>query len=190
MDLNVLKWIDKDGEKFLRKIGINKGHNVLDFGCGCGHYAIPAAKLVGDKGKVYAFDKDSNALRELEETAKRFGLNNINLIRGDTKIPLRNSSIDFVLCYDVVHYSRKRTLIYNEVRRILRNDGIFSLYPKHYRDDFPLMELAALGLEDIAKEVEASGFTLKGKMSGECLHDEYYNKCAVLNFERVNKREK
>ena len=190
MNRGVRKWVDKDGEKFLRRIGVSRGQKVLDFGCGPGHYTIPAAKLVGDRGKVYAFDKDSDALRELEETAKQFGLNNISLIKGDTKIPLGNNSIDIVLCYDVVHYSGKRALVYNEVRRLLRDGGIFSLYPKHYKDDFPLMELASLGLEDIIKEVEVSGFTLKDRIHGECLHDDYYNECVVLNFEPVDKRQK
>ena len=54
MNADIKKWLEKDGEQFLRKIGLKEGQTVLDFGCGEGHYAIPAAKIVSNKGKVYA----------------------------------------------------------------------------------------------------------------------------------------
>ena len=41
-----------------------------------------APKVVGRQGKVYAFDKDKDALRELEETVGKFNLKNIQLING------------------------------------------------------------------------------------------------------------
>jgi len=46
MEINVKEWLNKEGEAFLEDIGIKKGDVVLDFGCGAGHYAIPAAKVV------------------------------------------------------------------------------------------------------------------------------------------------
>jgi len=41
----------------LRAVGVRGGLTVLDFGCGSGNYSIPAAKIVGEKGKVYTLDK-------------------------------------------------------------------------------------------------------------------------------------
>ena len=182
MNANIKKWLEKDGEQFLRKVGLEEGQSVLDFGCGEGHYTIPAAKIVGSKSNVYAFDKDKNALSELEKTAKRFSLKNIELINGDTKVSLEDKSVDVVLCYDVVHYMKNRTLIYDEVRRVLKTEGSFFLYPKHHKDDYPLMELASLRLGAVIGEVEKSGFALKDKLSIECLHDGYYNECFILKF--------
>ena len=125
MNEDIKKWLEKDGEQFLKKIGLKEGQTVLDFGCGDGHYTIPAARLLGKKGKVYALDKDKNALNELEKTAMRFGLKNIESINGDTKIPLKDNSMDVVLCYDVVHYMKNRTLIYDEAYRVLKEEGFF-----------------------------------------------------------------
>ena len=51
--------------KILKKTGIKRGKTVLDFGCGSGTYTIPAAKIVGKEGKVYALDKDKKVLDEL-----------------------------------------------------------------------------------------------------------------------------
>ena len=186
MNADIKKWLEKDGEQFLRKIGLKEGQAVLDFGCGNGHYTIPAAKIVGSKSKVYAFDKDKNALSELEKTARRFSLKNIELINGDTKVSLEDNSVDVALCYDVVHYMKNRTLIYDEVYRILKPEGFFSLYPKHHKDDYPLMELALIKLGAVTREVEKAGFVLKDKLSIECFHDDYYNECFILKFTRLD----
>ena len=62
MKTETRKWIEEDGPKFLREIGLKKGQAVLDFGCGDGHYTIPASKAVGMNGRVYALDKDKNKL--------------------------------------------------------------------------------------------------------------------------------
>jgi len=188
MKNDIKKWLEKDGDQFLRKIGLKERQSVLDFGCGQGHYTIPAAKIVGSKGKVYAFDKDKNALSELEEMTRRFSLKNIELINGDTKVSLEDNSVDVVLCYDVIHYMKNRTPIYDEAYRVLKPEGFFSLYPKHHKDDYPLMELASLRLGAVIKEVEKSGFALKDKLSIECFHDDYYNECFILNFTHLDTR--
>jgi len=49
-------WLDKNAYEFLAEVSVNKGQSVLDFGCGSGTYTIPAAKLVGESGRVYALD--------------------------------------------------------------------------------------------------------------------------------------
>ena len=53
----------------LQQIGIRRGQTVLDFGCGCGTYTIPATRIVGEQGRVYALDKDEEALDELMQKA-------------------------------------------------------------------------------------------------------------------------
>jgi len=184
----VEKWTGRDGERFLKGVGIEKGWQVLDFGCGKGHYTIPLAKVVGDKGKVFAFDKDQQSLDELKKLIKENNLFNIELIKGETTLPLGNNVVDAVLCYDMIHYIGDRALIYSEVYRVLKSRGLFSLYPKHYKEDYPLMELSLLGLDDIIKEAEKARFVLKGKLDRRCLHDDSYNDCVVLNFSLLEKR--
>jgi ribosomal protein L11 methylase PrmA len=62
---NLDRWLKHQAEKVLKDIGIEEGHVILDFGCGSGSYSIPAAKIVGKKGKIYALDKDEDALNDL-----------------------------------------------------------------------------------------------------------------------------
>lgn len=93
-DLNV--WFDGKGEEVLRKIGVRKGQTVLDFGCGRGNYAIPAARIVGEEGRVYALDKDQRALDELMQRVERERLRNVTRIdtSGEVEIHLEDGSIN------------------------------------------------------------------------------------------------
>lgn len=186
MNAEIRKWLEEDGQKFLQEIGIKKSHIVLDFGCGEGHYTIPISKVVGRNGKVYALDKDIDTLNKLEEVIKQDNIRNIELINENLKVPLKDSSIDVALCYDVIHYGtrKERKIIYNEVYRILKKDGLFSVYPKHHKKDYPLRELANVQLEEVIEEIEETGFILEHKFLKRLVHDEYYNKGYVLNFIR------
>ena len=104
MKTDIEKWLAIDGKTFLKEIGIRKGQVVLDFGCSVGHYTILIAKVLGKQGKVYALDKDREALNQLMEVAKSEGLENIVPITtsGEYYINLENDSADVVLLYDIL----------------------------------------------------------------------------------------
>ncbi|MCK4972036.1 MAG: methyltransferase domain-containing protein, partial [Candidatus Heimdallarchaeota archaeon] len=56
-------------EKVVEEIGIQPGNVVLDYGCGLGSFSIPAAKIVGEKGKVYALDIHPLAIKRTKKKA-------------------------------------------------------------------------------------------------------------------------
>jgi ubiquinone/menaquinone biosynthesis C-methylase UbiE len=134
----VEEWIEEAGEKFLKDIGIKRGQKVLDFGCGSGNYTIPAAKIAGEDGLVYALDKDKKTLDELIRKAESMGLKNI--IRLDTAkesgIALDCESVDVILLCDVLHYyyfpqAEDRRRLLREVYRVLKPNALLSLCPTH-----------------------------------------------------------
>lgn len=186
MITDVKKWLNKDGRIFLEEIGIKEDYFLLDFGCSEGHYTIPLAKVVGKNGRVYALDKDKEVLDKLKKTIFDQNIKNIELINKDSKIPLEDNFLDVVLGYDVIHYQnrKQRINIYKEICRVLKKDGLFSVYPKHHKDDYPLMELAEVSIESIIKEIEEAGFLLKYNFLKTVIHDGYYNEGYVLNFRR------
>ena len=49
MNIETRRWMAKDGIEFFKEIGIKSGQIILDFGCGRGHYSIPAAKACRDR---------------------------------------------------------------------------------------------------------------------------------------------
>jgi len=186
------KWEREDGVTFLRKIGIRPGHKVLDFGARVGHYSIPAARIVEDEGLIYAVDKEHDSLVELERKARLLGLRNVKLIEnsGEMTLDLEDELIDVVLLYDVLHYFKKdeRERLYDEVHRILKADGLISVYPKHVLEDVPLNEFKNLYLEDVKQEIQNSDFIFKEKHCGPMSHDNNLNHGCVFDFKKSPKK--
>lgn len=193
MKNNMEKWETKDGVEFLKKIGLKSGQTVLDFGCRVGHYTIPAAKVVGNEGIVYAVDKEQRALNELQQKANHLNLKNIRAIKtsGQVQIDLENDSIDVVLFYDVLHYheKEKREKLYRQAYRVLKQDGLFSVYPKHTSEDNPIMEFQNLSLGEIKQEIQNSNFVFEKKHCGLISHDDGFNKGCILNFRKSERKE-
>lgn len=139
---------------------------MLDFGCGSGTYAIPAAQIVGKRGRVYALDKDRRALDELMANAPTDGRQNIQRIdsSGGVEIGLEGGSIDVVLLFDVFHsyyfqerFQRGRLLA--EIQRVLKSDGTLLVFPKHMEDE-------------ARREIEECGFAVQRECSTRLIHDE------------------
>jgi len=191
---NPTKWWERDsGLKFLKEIGLKYGQRVLDFGCRVGHYTIPAAKVVGNDGIVYAVDKEQQALNELEQKASHLNLKNIRTINtsGQIQINLENDSVDIVLFYDVLHYheKREREKLYVEAYRVLKQDGLFSVYPKHTLEDDPIQEFRRLSVSDVKQEIEDSNFVFEKKHCGLISHDDGLNQGCILNFRKSQREE-
>ena len=157
--------LEQKAIEIMRRIGIKNGQTVLDFGCGSGTYTIPVAKIVGKKGKVYALDKDKNALDNLMNKAELGRLKNIGRMAtsGELRIELPDKSVDITLLFDVFHRyyvpqisDRKRLL--DEIYRITKTEGFVSVWPKH-------METEVRG------EIEAANFYLEDEFLGTLIHD-------------------
>ena len=70
------RWIEHEGVDLLRTLGIGPGDWVLDFGSNWGAYSLPAAKCVGESGRVFAVDADGKVLERLVNRASRLQLRN------------------------------------------------------------------------------------------------------------------
>ena len=190
MKSNAEYWLEEAGEKLLEHIGIKKKQKVLDFGCGEGNYTIPAARVVGKEGLVYASDKDKRALGQLMCRAKSMDLKNI--IRLDTSkgsgIELDNECVDVVLLYDVLHYyyyprAEDRRRLLREVYRVLKPHALLSLYPTHLQSS---MEPK---LEDVKREIKEANFYLESEYPGMLMiHDDNLEQGQVMNFKKASSR--
>jgi len=134
--------LEPDIIRILKRIGIKTGVSVLDFGCGSGTYTIPVAKIVGKQGRVYALDKDKNALDNLMKKAELAGLKNIKKMAtsGELEIELPDESVDVSLIFDIFHHyyfpqieDRKRLL--DEIYRITKINGFVSVWTKHMESE-------------------------------------------------------
>jgi len=131
MEYSLLGLRDKLGfpfkpEEELNKLNLEKGQKILDYGCGIGSYTFPAAKLVGEEGKVYALDKQPLAVKKVEEEAKMEGINNIATILSDGDTGLPDKSVGVILLYGVVPEIKDRKSLLKELYRVLKPNGYLS----------------------------------------------------------------
>ena len=91
-------------ELLLPALKLKPGDVVADIGAGTGYYTRRLAKLVGDKGTVYAVDIQQEMLDLLTNKMAELKIHNVKPILGtitDPNLPVR--SIDLILMVDVYH---------------------------------------------------------------------------------------
>jgi len=139
-----LRSIFKKPERTLREMELKKGQTILDYGCGIGSFSIPAAKLVGDDGIVYALDIHSLAIRAVEKEIKKKRISNIKTILSAQETGLPDGSVDVVLLYDVFQMISDKAKLLEELHRVLKSDGFLFATAEHLNQkDF--MDIFAKG---------------------------------------------
>ena len=88
-------------ETLLTDIGLKSGQTFVDVGCGQGFFAIPAAKMVGTQGKVYALDANAEFIAILRQNLAKEGLSNVALTLGRAE-----ESVLCEHCADVVFFGQ------------------------------------------------------------------------------------
>jgi ubiquinone/menaquinone biosynthesis C-methylase UbiE len=119
----------------VKEAGIKEGHCVLDFGCGSGSYVLAVAELVGKSGKIYALDVQPLAIEMVKKIAAKNKLTNVETILSERKTGLADESIDVALLYDVFHDLTDPEGVLEELRRVLKVDGILSLSDHHMKNE-------------------------------------------------------
>ena len=126
-----LRSLFKKPERTLREMGIQKGQTVLDYGCGIGSFSIPAAKMVGNDGIVYALDIHPLAIKAVEKKIKKKRITNVKTILSARETGLPDESVDVVLLYDVLQMVSDREKLLEELHRVLKPDGILFATAEH-----------------------------------------------------------
>jgi len=116
-----------DPQKNLEQFDLQKGMRVADFGAGSGFYASTAAKLVGDKGKVFAVDIQKDLLTRLKKEAVAKKILNIEIIWGDLEkeggAKLKDDSVDRVIISNLLFQIDGKENMAKEAARVLKPKG-------------------------------------------------------------------
>ncbi|MBI2854845.1 MAG: methyltransferase domain-containing protein [Chloroflexi bacterium] len=116
------KW--QNPEALLADIGLKPGMVIADIGCGGGFFALPAARILGEKGQVYGVDIDAGSVSELESLAAKEGLTNIKLTVGKAEqAVLCNSCADVVFFGIDLHDFEDPNQVLRNARKMLRPGG-------------------------------------------------------------------
>mgnify|MGYP006305310769 CR=1 FL=1 len=115
-------------EKTLKKCGLRPGDVVADIGCGTGYFTVPAARIVGEEGWIYAIDTSPRMLDELRIRMKGEKLSNVEILHsGEYRIPVQKGSCTFVLLSAVLHEVENKRKFLSEIKELLHPEGTLAI---------------------------------------------------------------
>ena len=117
-----LLWQNTD--QILSDIGLKPGDTMVDIGCGDGFFSLPAAKLVGRDGLIYAIDASDEAIAQLKTKASGLDLANIRAVVADAeKFTACRHCADIILMANVLHDFENPLKVLANARELLKPEG-------------------------------------------------------------------
>ncbi|MBN1366674.1 MAG: class I SAM-dependent methyltransferase [Dehalococcoidales bacterium] len=111
-------------EIILNKIGLKQGDIFVDIGCGNGYFAIPAAKIVGEKGTIYGLDVNEEAIAELNERAKSADLKNLIITASDAATTCFGEAFADIVFFGIdLHDFVEPSIVLQNAHRMLKANG-------------------------------------------------------------------
>lgn len=107
-------------EKLINK-QIRSGHIVLELGGGSGEHTLCLLKT---GAQVLVNDISESSLKLLLEKGKNYGHNLIPITSDMERLPIKDDSVDFVVCAGSMSYGDPK-LVDSEIIRVLRPGGTF-----------------------------------------------------------------
>lgn len=107
---------------------ISYGSKVADLGCGSmAYFTLQSAKLVGEKGQVYAVDILKDVLSSVESRSKQEGMYNIKTVWSNLEIygatKIQENSLDYALLINTLFQTKNHEQIIKESHRLLKPGG-------------------------------------------------------------------
>ena len=185
-------WERNDGTRIFIDLELPNNANILDYGCGFGHYTFAASRyLVGQQGKIYAVDINKECLKYVSSVAQEEDLLNIYTKSGNNNYVLDfpDNNFDMIMYYDILHgEGQHRYTLYEEALRTLKPGGVLSILPFHlsnFRDREGKKKTYTYA--KIIGEIREYGFTdMNVKPTGahfEKYHSKYYIDKGGVKFE-------
>lgn len=168
-------WLERDNREqqercslMLANLGMKRGMNVCDMGCGNGFHTVQLAKMTGNGGHVYAVDIQPEMLKMLNDRADEQGVTNVSPILGTFTDPrLPKGQIDMILLVDVYHEFSHPEQMLAAMRESLAPDGVCVLVEFRTEDPEVLIKPEhKMSKAQIMKEWPANGFKLLKEFDG------------------------
>ena len=117
---------------------IKEGQSLIDLGCGAG-MDIFITKMKNPKvGTLYGLDRLDSMLEKAKKVRDNKGFDNIEFIKGELiEIPLEDKSVDRVISNCVINLEPDKQKVYDEIYRILKDDGMFVISDILLKQELP-----------------------------------------------------
>ena len=116
-------------EAILKSAGLKPGMCFIDSGCNDGFFTLPAARIVGEAGKVFAIDIDKEALDRMKQKLTSENIDNVEIIHQPSEeVMLGENIADIVFFGIVLHDFSDPLLVLKNSKQMLKPGGyIFNL---------------------------------------------------------------
>jgi len=151
-----------DPSKIFARSGLSLGMSVLDLGCGTGFFSVPASKIVGRNGTIYAIDTLKPMLKIVSDKLTSNSILNVHLLQSNAvNIPIRDGTVDLALLANI-YFDLPKKILLPEIRRVLRRSGVMVVleWRKIPTPTGPPVE-QRLTVEDASKYLTDSNFRIK-----------------------------
>lgn len=116
------KW--QDPTAILEAVGLGPGMVFVDLGCGEGYFSFPAARIVGDEGRVYALDINPESIGHLTAFAEEEGVDNIIALVGEGESTVAcEKCADVIFCGIVLHDFADPAKVLENARTMIKPNG-------------------------------------------------------------------
>ena len=152
---------------------IEKGDTVIDLGSGAGNDVFIARHETGPEGRVLGIDFTPEMIKKARTNALKLGFNNVEFRQGDIEdMPVGDHVADVVVSNCVLNLLPSKDKIFNEIYRVLKDNGHFSI-----------SDIVLDG--DIPDNLKESAEMYAGCVAGAIQKDDYMQKIVDAGFHNI-----
>ena len=143
-------------ERVMNILGIAPGKAVADIGAGSGWFTVRAARRVGGNGLIYAVDINPEAIRYIDERARKEQLQTVKTILGKPDNPLLPArSVDAVLLLKTYHEVAQPVTLLQNLHAALRPGAKVGVIDRNGNG-----EDHGVGRDIVIREAKQAGYKL------------------------------
>ncbi len=145
--------------KIMDAIGMKPGMIIGEVGAGTGRMTMWIADRVGDSGKVYANDINTESLEHLSQRCMRAGFEHVEIIVGEEENPkLPTNALDIAFMINVYHHLDNPVPLVRNILPSLRPNGILAIVECDPDKVDWGKEEGCTQKKDMVKELKEAGF--------------------------------
>lgn len=152
---------------------IREGDTVVDLGSGAGNDCFVARALTGADGRVIGIDMTEAMIEKAKANAAKLGFGNVEFRLGEIeKIPMTSNRADVVLSNCVLNLVPDKQKAFEEMFRILKPGGHFSI-----------SDVVLIG--ELPEGIRKAGEMYAGCVSGAIPKEDYLGMLAASGFSNI-----
>jgi len=116
---------DAETERLVETLDVDPGEVFADVGAGDGRFAVALARVVGERGRIYATEVDPKDLETIRDRLRDEKVDNVSVVAGtqrDTGLP--KDCCDGILLRRVYHHFQDPAAMRASLARALKDGGL------------------------------------------------------------------